>query len=331
MGKEVWVKVDPWDKGLVTAALEGGADAVMVPPGFEKEVKKLGLITVIGPEGDLKPDRDIIQWEIRGREDEEEIIRHSRQKRVIVRTPDWTVIPLENLVARTENIVAEVRTREEAQLVAGVLEKGVKCLLVHVSDPIELREVLRALKEEEEQLSLVEAEVEEVKPLGLGDRVCVDTCSNLSEGQGILVGNTSRALFLVHAEVLENPYVDPRPFRINAGCVHAYVRIPGGRMRYLGELKAGDEVLVADHKGRTRRVIVGRAKIERRPLLLVKAKVDGEQLSTILQNAETIRLTTPEGKGKSVVELRAGDKILVHLDEGARHFGHRIQETILER
>ena len=28
--KEVWVKADPWQKELVTTALEGGADAVMV-------------------------------------------------------------------------------------------------------------------------------------------------------------------------------------------------------------------------------------------------------------------------------------------------------------
>ena len=28
--KEVWVKVDPWQKELATTALEGGADAVMV-------------------------------------------------------------------------------------------------------------------------------------------------------------------------------------------------------------------------------------------------------------------------------------------------------------
>ena len=31
--KQIWVKVDPWDKKLVTTALESGADAVWVPAG----------------------------------------------------------------------------------------------------------------------------------------------------------------------------------------------------------------------------------------------------------------------------------------------------------
>ncbi|MBF0527617.1 MAG: 3-dehydroquinate synthase II, partial [Deltaproteobacteria bacterium] len=31
--KQIWVKVDPWNKELVTTALESGADAVVVPEG----------------------------------------------------------------------------------------------------------------------------------------------------------------------------------------------------------------------------------------------------------------------------------------------------------
>jgi 3-dehydroquinate synthase II len=331
MGRRVWVKVDPWDKSLVISALEGGADALMVPPGYEQEVKKLGVIPVIAPQGDIKPGEDFVEMEIRGREDEEEIVKRSKTHLVIVKTPDWTVIPFENLVARTQNIMAEVHSLEEAQLMAGILEKGVNNLLVHVPDASELRAILNLLKAEEEPLKLQEAEIEEIRPLGLGDRVCVDTCSNLKEGEGMLVGNTSQALFLVHAEVMENPYVEPRPFRVNAGCVHAYIKTPEGKTRYLSELKAGDQVLIADHTGRTKRAVVGRVKIEKRPLVLVKAKYEGQVFSTILQNAETIRLTTPEGKGRSIVELRRGDKVLLYLEEGARHFGHKISESIVER
>ena len=33
--RKIWVRVDPWDKKIVTTALEGGADGVMVPKGFE--------------------------------------------------------------------------------------------------------------------------------------------------------------------------------------------------------------------------------------------------------------------------------------------------------
>ncbi len=331
MRRTVWVKVDPWNKKLVTTALEGGADAVMVPEGYEKEVKKLGIIRVVGPQGDIKLGKDVVEYEIKGKKDEERIVELSRNKKVIVRTSDWTVIPFENLVAQTENIIAEVHSINEAELLSGVLEKGVKHLIVHVEDPSELKIILSKLTEEEGKLKLVEAEVEEIKPLGLGDRVCVDTCMNMKEGQGMLVGNTSRAFFLVHAEVMENPYVEPRPFRVNAGCVHAYIKVPGGKTKYLSELQSGDEVLIVDHMGHTKKAVVGRVKIERRPLVLVRAKCGESSFSMILQNAETIRLVTPDGKGKSVVELKRGDKILVNLEEGARHFGHKISETIIEK
>jgi len=54
-------------------------------------------------------------------------------------------------------------------------------------------------------------------------------------------------------------------------------------------------------------------------------------MTTIVQNAETIRLTDPEGKAVSVVNLSPGDKILVAMEEGARHFGMKIEETITEK
>lgn len=39
--RTIWVKADPWNKSLVTTALEGGAEAVMVPKGFSGKVKEL--------------------------------------------------------------------------------------------------------------------------------------------------------------------------------------------------------------------------------------------------------------------------------------------------
>jgi 3-dehydroquinate synthase II len=147
----------------------------------------------------------------------------------------------------------------------------------------------------------------------------------------MLVGNSSGGLFLVHAESLENPYVAPRPFRVNAGPVHAYIRVTPDKTRYLGELAAGDEVLVVDYQGRTRPAVVGRVKVERRPLMLVAAEVGSREITTILQNAETIRLTRPNGEAVSIVTLQPGDEVLVALEETGRHFGHKIQETIVEK
>lgn len=57
------------------------------------------------------------------------------------------------------------------------------------------------------------------------------------------------------------------------GPVHAYVAAPGGKTSYLSELRAGKEVIVVDQSGIQRTAVVGRVKIETRPLVLVEAKV----------------------------------------------------------
>jgi len=40
--KKVWVRAIPWDKKVVTTALESGADGIMVPKGFSEKVKRRG-------------------------------------------------------------------------------------------------------------------------------------------------------------------------------------------------------------------------------------------------------------------------------------------------
>src|SRR5438093_36146 len=82
---------------------------------------------------------------------------------------------------------------------------------------------------------------------------------------------------------------------------------------------------------RARSVVVGRVKVERRPLLIVEAEADDRRYSTIVQNAETVRFVTPDGGSVGVSELQLGDEVLLRLEEGGRHFGMPIQETIAER
>jgi 3-dehydroquinate synthase II len=165
----------------------------------------------------------------------------------------------------------------------------------------------------------------------MGDRVCLDTCTNMAPGEGMLVGNTSSAFFLVHAETIETPYVATRPFRVNAGGVHAYVLGPEGRTRYLSELAAGDAVLLVRFEGATQVAYLGRSKVERRPMLLVEAEAEGKPVALVLQNAETIRLTRPDGSAISVAAIKPGDEVLAHLTAGGRHFGMKVQETLTER
>ena len=147
----------------------------------------------------------------------------------------------------------------------------------------------------------------------------------------MLVGNSSQALFLIHAESVENPFVNTRPFRVNAGPVHAYIRLPEGKTKYLSEVRTGDEVLVVNFEGKSYSAVVGRAKVERRPLALVEAEEKGQTFSTILQNAETIRLTQANGKAVSLVDLKVGSEVLVYRETMGRHFGVQVDETITER
>ena len=60
-------------------------------------------------------------------------------------------------------------------------------------------------------------------PLGLGTRSCIDVTTLFSEHEGLLVGSTSQSGILCCPEVFHLPYIEKRPFRINAGAVHSYV------------------------------------------------------------------------------------------------------------
>ncbi|HUU39725.1 MAG TPA: 3-dehydroquinate synthase II, partial [Desulfatiglandales bacterium] len=134
--KEVWVNVDPWKKELVTTALEAGADAVLVSPDKVKNVKELGLIKTVSDRGDIKWGEDVVSVDIKSTEDEEKIVKLSRHKKVIVKTTDWNIIPLENLVARTGNIFVEVSDLDSAKTAMGILEKGVDGLVINNRDPL---------------------------------------------------------------------------------------------------------------------------------------------------------------------------------------------------
>jgi 3-dehydroquinate synthase II len=254
----------------------------------------------------------------------------------IVIGEDWQIIPLENLIARIGDettLVAGVRTAAEARTAYETLELGADAVLLDTDDPDEIRgtvEVRDAV--EREHLDLEYAAVTTIERTGSADRVCVDTGSMMDHDEGMLVGSLSRGLFFVHAETAESPYVASRPFRVNAGAVHAYVRTPGGETKYLSEVKSGTEVQVVDTAGDTREAVVGRAKIEKRPMFRVQAETeDGDRIETLLQNAETIKVHTREGGRTAVTDLEAGAEILVYYEATARHFGEAVEESIIEQ
>ncbi|RLM59498.1 3-dehydroquinate synthase II [Halobellus sp. Atlit-31R] len=252
----------------------------------------------------------------------------------IVVGEDWTIIPLENLIARIgdeTDLIAGVTTAEEAKTAFETLELGADGVLLDSDDPDEIRQTVEVRDEaERETLDLEWATVTAIERTGMADRVCVDTGNLLEHDEGMLVGSMGRGLFFVHAETAESPYVASRPFRVNAGAVHAYVRTPDGGTKYLSELKSGDEVQVVDAGGKTREAVVGRVKIEKRPMFRIEAEVDGDRVETLLQNAETIKVHTHEGR-TAVTDLEAGDDVLLFYEQTARHFGEAVEESIIEK
>jgi len=65
--------------------------------------------------------------------------------------------------------------------------------------------------------------------------------------------------------------------------------------------------------------------------MLIEADAEGQPISLVLQNAETIRLVNPDGKAVSVTALKRGDKVLCHIEKAGRHFGMQVDETLIER
>jgi 3-dehydroquinate synthase II len=253
---------------------------------------------------------------------------------LLINCPNWKIIPLENLIAEAKGrskLLARTTSFDESRVALATLELGADGIALTSRDTNEILKTRDLILGESEDISLRTARVTGIKPIGTGARVCVDTTEILEAGEGLLTGSSSEALFLVEGEVHANPHVNSRPFRVNAGPVSSYILAANGKTRYLSELAAGETVLLINRRGRTRSVDVARVKIERRPMILVEAKIGNRKLTTIVQNAETVRLVTRDGS-KSVSEIKLGDEVLVRFEEGGRHFGTKVaDEMVIER
>jgi len=339
--KIIWVRSDhlpSYDerKKMVSSALEAGYVQIVIREE-DAELRRLGRYDALVLKGTsifLEGEKVAEIVQIRSNAD---LARASalkgRTDNVLIEAKDWKVIPLENLIAdfqgSSTKLLATAATPEEAKLFLETLEVGVAGVAIEPSSPSKLKAFHVIHSDQLPKIELTKAVVSRIAPAGVGDRVCLDTCSLLKVGEGMLIGSQSACLFLVSSESMESEYVASRPFRVNAGAVHAYAMTPTGKTHYLSEVKSGDEVLAIDSEGRCRTVVVGRSKIERRPLLLLEVKIGERRFTTILQNAETIRLCTPTGP-VSISDLKVGQEVLVRLEEGGRHFGQAISETITE-
>lgn len=271
---------------------------------------------------------------------------------LLVECGEWTMIPLENLIAEADDTPTKIAVKlDDVSQVNGAafaLEIGVDALLLspdaslweagmiaksirsELEDSIEETESISAISESE--MKLVAVEVKSVESGSVGERVCIDFIGLLEPGEGLLVGSSSKLLVLVHAETVESGYVPPRPFRVNAGPVHSYTLKADGKTCYLSEIGAGEELLVVSSDGSCRPMVVGRVKIESRPLILFTLQDENAHTGHLfLQQAETVRLVGENEVLRPATELVEGEKVRARVESHGRHIGLTMKAKVEEK
>jgi len=254
----------------------------------------------------------------------------------VLRFRDPTYIPLEIVLAAAADapglIVTELERAADAPVHLGVLQHGPGGVMLAPSAPGEAAHLRDVVTSKPGAIPLVTLTVTGVTHAGMGERACVDTCTYMEKDEGILVGSRAKGMVLCVSETHPLPYMRTRPFRVNAGAIMSYTLADAERTRYLSELSAGDTVLAVGADGRTRRVIVGRVKIETRPLLSVDAvSEDGQRVNVIMQDDWHVRVLGPGAAVLNSTELQPGDRILGHLPQRERHVGYPIDEFCYEQ
>jgi 3-dehydroquinate synthase II len=272
---------------------------------------------------------------------------------LVLRCDTWTMIPVENLISYCRNTCTKLAVFVDTPIdipgIAFALQLGVDALILANSNN-ELWDAAEEARKQRFQQSIescrndikviatgiYEATVTDVCSSGIGDRVCIDLVCLLQEGDGVWIGSCARSLVLVHGETFVNDFVPARPFRINSGAVHSYILMKDGSLKYLCEITAGQEVQVANIKSRMHRgVVVGRVKIEPRPLIKLSFESIGGDGQVFLQQAETVKVCGPteeaEWRTLAVTEITKGDKIFTRIQSKGTHVGKDIDASVIER
>lgn len=143
--------------------------------------------------------------------------------------------------------------------------------------------------------------------VGLGECAEVHLRGPLRDGEGLLVGASPAALFLLHQGNRSSGVT-------TIGAPASYIAMEGGLLMRLAHLESDQRVLAVDASGRTRTVAVGHAITRPQPLVLVEAS-DGSEArrhSVILHHSQSVCLSG-DAKLLSVKRLQVGDKVLLRL------------------
>lgn len=262
-----------------------------------------------------------------------------RHAYLMIRFRDPTNIPLELVIASLQAthtiLIKEISTPvdvDDAIVTLGVMEVGADGVMFSPRSHGVLSEFVGRLgRLSQAAVKLEVATLVRSQPIGMGYRSCIDTTTLFSPTEGMLVGSTSQGGVLCCPEVFFLPYMDLRPFRVNAGAVHSYVYNFGNRTDYMSELRAGSSIMIVDRTGAARRGNVGRMKTEVRPLRLIEVQFDsGERVNVIMQDDWHVRIFSADAKPLNITELKPGDKVLGHLAQPGRHMGIKVDEHIFE-
>lgn len=259
---------------------------------------------------------------------------------VMIKFRDTTNIPLELVIASLQGtdtvLIKEIEDPnnvDDAIVSLGVMEVGADGVMFSPHSHTTLDAFLNRLASAEvADTSISVGTVLRSTPIGMGHRSCLDLTTLFSSTEGMLVGSTSQGGILCCPEVFFLPYMELRPFRINAGAVHSYVYNARNRTDYMTELKAGSPVMVSDIHGTTRKAIIGRVKTEVRPLRLIEVEFpDNKVVNVIMQDDWHVRIFSAQGLPLNITDLKVGDPVLGHVAAIGRHVGISVDEQIIER
>jgi 3-amino-4-hydroxybenzoic acid synthase len=366
--KQCWLDLrdaGDWKHAVREEAVHQGFDAILAADAADLAGLPPTVTRVLAPDGDRLPadfgDADLVLVDPRVHGDPALLVarhpglrfggRHEvsdpaglaaacdgvrRDPVTLLHFTDPTNIPMEIVLAAADgapgSIITAVDRVEDAEVHLSVLERGPDGVLLAPAAPGEATRLTGVLRYRSPALDLVTLTVTAVAHAGSGERACVDTCTYLRQDEGILVGSRSRGMVLCVSETHPLPYMPTRPFRVNAGAIMSYTLADHEHTRYLSELVAGGTVLAVGADGRTRRVTVGRVKIETRPLLSIDAVAPtGERVNLIVQDDWHVRVLGPGAAVLNSTELEPGDQVLGYLPGRERHVGYPIDELCYEQ
>lgn len=129
----------------------------------------------------------------------------------------------------------------------------------------------------------------------------------LRPGEGLLVGSSPSALFLMHNEQQRSS--------IATGTPGSYIAMEGRMAMKLAFLESDQRVLAVDTLGRCRTIPVEKALTHLKPLVLIEAEAEeGRRVSVILHQSDSVCLSKSEsGELVSVKSLKIGDNVLLRL------------------